>query len=114
MNSPKVYVTQVPLRRDNGTSALVPSVNIAPASEHGEVVIMMPPRANFFATQDLVKQLREHLKNYDYEAGDSIVVLGDPAVIAVACAILGKLYSRFTVLKWDKNVGRYIPARVVV
>jgi hypothetical protein len=61
-----------------------------------------------------VKQLREKLEHYDYEAGDSIVAMGDPSVIAVACAILGKLHGRFQVLKWDKNVGRYIPSHVSV
>jgi hypothetical protein len=111
---PKVYITQVPNRRDPATNTFVPTVNIAPAAEHGEPVILMPPRASFYATGDLVKQLREKLEHYDYEAGDSIVAMGDPSVIAVACAILGKLHGRFQVLKWDKNVGRYIPSHVSV
>ena len=111
---PKVYITQVPHRRDPETRAFVPAVNIAPASEHGELVVMMPPRAAFHATADLVRQLREHLKDYDQEAGDCIVALGDPAIIAVACAILGKMHGRFTVLKWDRNVGRYLPALVSI
>lgn len=108
---PKVYVTQVPHRKDNRTGAFVPSVNISPASEHGDIVIMMPPRATFFATADLLKQLGDHLKDYDYDAGDSIVVLGDPVVIAAACALLGSKGS-FTVLRWDKNLGRYTPVRI--
>ena len=111
---PKVFVTQVPHRRDPDTNAFVPSVNLTPACEHGELVVMMAPRAAFFATNDLVKQLREHLYHYDYEAGDSIIALGDPSVIAVAFAILGKDKGKFIVLKWDKNVGRYLPSRVVV
>lgn len=114
MNKPKVYITQVPHRRDPETRAYVPSINIAPAAEHGELVVMMPPRASFFATSDLVKQMKEHLQNYDYEAGDCLVAMGDPAVIAVAFAILGKQNGRFTVLKWDRNVGRYLPAHVHV
>ena len=111
---PKVYITQVPNRRDPETNTFVPTVNIAPAAEHGEPIILMPPRSSFFATSDLVKQLREKLEHYDYEAGDSIVAMGDPAVIAVACAILGKLHGRFRVLKWDKNLRRYIPSHVSV
>lgn len=110
----KVYITQVPHRRDPDTRAFVPAVNIAPAAEHGELIVMMPPRAAFHATADLAKQLREHLKDYDYEAGDSLVAMGDPAVIAVACAILGKMHGKFRVLKWDRNTGRYLPAHVSV
>lgn len=107
----KVYITQVPHRKDHKTGAFVPSVNVSPAAEHGEIVIMMPPRASFFATADLLKQLNEHLKNYDYEAGDSLIVLGDPVVIAAACALLGSKGS-FTILRWDRNLGRYTPARI--
>src|SRR5512147_1853638 len=105
----KVYITQVPHKKDVSTGAFVPAINITPAGEHGELVVMMPPRAAFHATSDLVKQMRDHLKNYDYEAGDSLVALGDPAIIAVACAILGKMHGKFIVLKWDRNVGRYLP-----
>lgn len=114
MKTPKVYITQIPHRRDPETNAFVPSINIAPAAEHGELVVMMPPRASFFATGDLVKQMKEHLQNYDYEAGDCLVAMGDPAVIAVAFAILGKTVGRFTVLKWDRNVSRYLPTHIQV
>lgn len=110
----KVYVTQVPNRKDPATNSFVPSVNIAPAAEHGELVIMMPSFAPFHATADLVKQLKEKLKDYNYEDGDSIVALGDPAIIAVAFAILGKQFGRFTILKWDRMVGRYLPSTISI
>jgi hypothetical protein len=114
MNQATVYVTQVPHKKDKETGAFVPTVNLSPAGEFGKLVVMMPPRAAFFSTGDLVNQMREHLYNYDIEKGDSIVALGDPAVIAVAFAILGKEKGKFIVLKWDKNSGRYLPSRVVV
>lgn len=110
----RVFITQIPHRRDRETGAFVPSVNISPAAEHGELVVMMPPRAAFHATADLVDQLESYLDDYDYEAGDSIVALGDPAIIAVAFAILGKQHGSFVVLKWDRNVGRYIQTHVHV
>lgn len=75
---------------------------------------MMPPHAPFHATADLVKQLWEHLKSYDYERGDALVAMGDPAVIAVACALLGRHHGRFIILKWDRNVSRYLPSHVNV
>ena len=110
----KVYVTQIPHRKDKETNSFVPTVNIAPASEYGEIVVMMPPRASFHATSDLVRQLKEHLVDYNYEAGDCLVALGDPAVIAVACAILGKLHGKFSVLRWDKNIGRYTTSHIAI
>ena len=110
----KVFVTQVPTRRDSATDSFVPTVNINPAAEHGEIVVMMPPRAAFYATDDLVRQLREHLKDYDFERGDSIVPLGDPAIMAAAFALLGSMKGKFIVLKWDRQIGRYVPAQVKV
>lgn len=109
---PKVYVTQVPYRRDNATGDLMPSVNVSPAAEHGEIVIMMPPRVAFHNTIDMVKELRVILQNYNYRDGDCVIPLGDPSVIAATFGILGHKHNSFTVLKWDKNIGRYIQARI--
>lgn len=111
---PKVFITQLPHKRDPVTKALVPSVNITPATEYGELVFMMPPQAAFHATGDLVAQLKKHLKDYDFEGGDSIVALGDPAIIAVAFGILGKYHGKFSVLKWDRQICRYAKSRVSV
>ncbi len=110
----KVYVTQIPHRFDRDTRKFTPSVNISSAEEHGEVVVMLEPTASFHATEDITRQLRDKLKDYDYEAGDSIVFLGDPAIIALACAILSHKFGRFTLLKWDRSLMRYLAARIIV
>lgn len=111
---PNVYITQIPNRRDEQTETFVPTVNVNPAKEHGELIVMMPSFSAFHASADLVKQLEEKLKDYDYEAGDTIMALGDPAIIAVAFAILGKTRSKFTILKWDRIVKRYLPTKIVI
>ena len=111
---PTVYITQVPHRRDQDTRAFVPAFDIAPAAEHGELVVMMPPQAPFYATDDLVRQLRFHLMKYDCDGGDSLIAMGDPSVIAAASALLGRMHGRFRLLKWDRNVGRYLPALINV
>lgn len=51
------------------------------------------------------------LNEYDYDAGDCIIAMGDPVVMAAAFAILGRM-GAFTVLRWDRNLGRYAPIRV--
>lgn len=114
MQKSKVYVTQIPERRDKTTGQFYPVVDISSAEEHGEIVIMMPAQARFYATNDLVKSLKGYLEDYDYEAGDSIVALGDPSIMAAAFALLGKLHGKFIVLKWDRNLGRYVPSHVSV
>ena len=108
----KVYVTQIPHRRDEATGAFVPTINIAPAQEHGELIVMMPARASFHATTDLVKQLRNHLVRYDYDAGDVLGALGDSSIIAIASGLLGQLHGKFSVLKWDRMLGRYVKTKI--
>lgn len=110
----KVFITQVPNRRDEATKTFVPTVNISPASEYGDIVVMMPANAQFHATGDLIAQMRKHLKDYDYEAGDCIVSLGDPAIVAVAFGMLGAMFGKFTILKWDKHLSRYLPSRIIL
>jgi len=109
--SKKVFVTQIPHRLDGQT--LIPAINIGPASEFGEIEIMFPPRANFFATNILVKQLEEKLNDYNFDNGDSLLPLGDPVLLAAACAILGKR-GDFRVLRWDKNIKRYTQSTIIL
>jgi len=109
---PNVYVTQIPHRRDGATGSLVPAFNLTPAEEHGKLVVMMPPQAAFHATGELTRQLRDKLQAYNYEDGDSVLLLGDTTLVAAAAALLGKLRFKFAVLRWDRNLGRY--TRVVI
>lgn len=104
----KVFITQIPHRRDQETKALVPSVNIGPAHEHGDVVIMLPAQTSFYATADLIDNVSNHLQAYSFDDGDTLVAMGDPSVIAAACAYLGARFGRFSVLKWDKQLGKYL------
>lgn len=108
----KIYITQVPHKRDRETGALTPTVNINPANEHGELVVMMPPRASFYNIADTIRQLREHLKKYDYLAGDALLALGDPCIIGAAAAILAQSKGPFKMLKWERNLGRYLPVEI--
>lgn len=103
----KVYVTQIPVRRDPSTGASAPAMNITPASAFGSIIVMMPPRAAFIDTAELITQLRAHLDSYSLPDKDCLLPIGDPVIMAAACAILGER-GGFNVLKWDKNMGRYL------
>jgi len=107
-----VYVTQVPHRNDPHTKTFTPTVNISPAMEHGRIVVLMPPRASFLTTHELLQQLRAQLATYSIQNGDCLLALGDPIISASAIAILA-VKGAFTVLRWDKNLGRYAAAQIV-
>lgn len=106
-----VYVTHIPHRRDPVTQNFSPAINVSPASEHGEIVVMMPPRASYVETDYLIKRLLYALKDYDFEKGDSLLPLGDPALIASAVYVLAAK-GPFNLLRFDKKIGKYTKIRV--
>lgn len=104
---PIVYVSQLPHKLDPLTGTYVPAYKIDPAYEHGTVQILVPPRAPFTHASQLVPQLGA-LANYNFTAGDCLLLLGDPVVIATIVALVA-LKGEFRVLRWDRNMGRYVP-----
>ena len=107
-----VYVPQIPRRKDKDTDKFVPTVNITPAEEHGEIIILLPSNASFYAVGDLVDQLRPQMKAYDFAAGDSVVAIGDPSIMAVVFGLLATYHGRFWLLKWDRMTGHYSKSKI--
>lgn len=105
---PKVFVTQLPSRLEEG--AWVPSVDVTPAKEHGDLVFLLPPGMNQPTAETVVPQLQAKLT--DFSAEDFLLPMGDPVVMAAAAAILGAQISGFKMLKWDRHTKRYNVYRV--
>lgn len=110
---PTVYVTQLPHRRNPETGTSVPTYNIGPAAEHGDVAILFPPQAPFHDGASLIRQLRVALAGYSFADGDSVIVLGDIFISSAAIAVLAQR-GPFTVLRWDRNLGRYLKCAINV
>lgn len=108
----KVFITQIPERR-TADGAFVPTVNIAPASEFGDIIVLCERSASIWKSDELVRDLRKKLKFYNAET-DFLVALGDPSIIAAAFAILGKDYGAISLLKWDRIIKRYLPTKIRV
>lgn len=103
----KVYAPQVPSKFDPATKLWVPSINLDPARQFGEVVVMLPPNANRLHINPLVVALREQMK--DFSAEDYIVAVGDPSLIAAAaCIAVKKTGGLLRILKWDRQTSSYI------
>lgn len=111
-NDARVYVTQIPHRRDSATGTFVPVFNLHPAEEFGRLEIMMPPRAAYIGTAELLQQVQERLADYSYERGDAVLLLGDTSIVAATVATLARRPgAKFCVLRWDRLIQRY--SRVV-
>lgn len=109
--TPKVYITQVPVRK-NSKEQLVPAINVNTAREYGELDIIFPGQFSYANISDIIKIMHEKLKDYDFESGDKLLPLGDPGICAIANGLLAQMFGEWSILKWDKNAGRYFPTDI--
>jgi len=59
----------------------------------------------------LIYKLRSLLKNYT--PNDSLLLVGDPAIIGVACSIVSDITNgRYKLIKWDKQERKYYPIEI--
>lgn len=109
----KVFITQVPSRRDRSTNVWVPTVDVSPAEEFGEVEVLLPSGAQFFAHNEVVRLIRERLNKLDYTPDDYILPLGNPIIMAVTCVIAARRGNNsLKILVWDKQTSRYIASEI--
>lgn len=108
---PKVFVPQQPSRYDSATQLWVPTVNLDPASKHGQIIVLLPPEANRLHTAPLVEVLKERMAGYSDE--DFIVAVGDPTLmVAAACIAAKRTHGLVRMLKWDRRAGDYVSVEI--
>ena len=109
----RVFVTQEP-RTFTKIVDGVPEkreVNLSPALDYGSLEVLLPRHKTIldagFVTRDLIHKLD------DFSENDFILPLGDPVVMGLVCAIASKKTGgRFTILRWDRQEGKYYPVKV--
>ena len=81
--------------------------NIRSAEKFGDLKICLPDnRQMILSSGPLTFKLQQELK--DFNDNDYLLLIGDPALIAVAGAIASENNNgRFKVLKWDRNEMKY-------
>lgn len=103
---PKIYVPQLPSRRDSGTNSWVPTINLEPARLFGDIVVVLPPEASRLPISKIKPLLEEAMSDYSKE--DCVLALGDPTVYAVAaCIAMRKAGGLLRMLKWDRLSSSY-------
>jgi hypothetical protein len=104
---PRVFVPQMPSRYDTDLRMWVPTVNLAPASKHGDVIVMLPPQANRLHTAPLIQIIKDRME--DCNEQDFIVAVGDPSLIAAAaCIATRRTGGLLRMLKWDRQTSDYL------
>jgi len=81
--------------------------NIRSAEKFGDLKIVLPDnRQIVLSSGPLTFKLKQELK--DFNDDDYLLLIGDPAIIAVAGAIAADVNNgRFKILKWDRNEMKY-------
>ena len=81
--------------------------NVRSAEKFGDLkVVLSDNRQMVLSSGPLTFKLKQELK--DFNDKDYLLLIGDPAIIAVAGAIAADINNgRFKVLKWDRNEMKY-------
>ena len=89
-----------------------PYINVLGAADYGEIVVLFESgRQIMFSPQPAIRKLKRKLK--DFDDGDYLLMMGDPAAMGIACCIAAEMNrGRFNILKWDKKQQRYYPVTI--
>ena len=95
-----------------GTQSGNPKINIMGASSYGKIKFLLPEFSQIiFSPGPLIFKLRKGLK--DFKEGDHLLLIGDPALIGVACSIVSDITNgKYNLLKWDKQERKYYPIEI--
>ena len=81
--------------------------NIRSAEKFGELKVCLPDNKQIILSSGpLAFRLQQTLK--DFNDNDYLLLIGDPAIIAICGALAAKVNNgKFKVLKWDRNEKKY-------
>tara|TARA_R110002020_G_scaffold200213_1_gene402306 strand:+ start:1229 stop:1543 length:315 start_codon:yes stop_codon:yes gene_type:complete len=81
--------------------------NVRSAEKFGDLKVLLPDNKQIvLSSGPLTHKLQKELK--DFNENDYLLLIGDPAIIAVAGAIVGNINNgKFKVLKWDRDEKKY-------
>ena len=85
-------------------------INFLPAEQHGELVVVVAGPTNptsLKRTFELMKRKMSGITKNDW-----LIACGNPALIALAGAIMGQKCGCVRILSWDQQAQRYVAAEV--
>jgi len=90
----------------------VPGRNILGARVYGDLKVLLPSNVNIvLSPAPTIRRLRQALKKFSNS--DFLLLMGDPAVIGLACVIASEInVGRFSILKWDRIEKDYYPVMI--
>lgn len=103
---PRVYVPMQPAKLDPATRLWIPTANLKPAEQYGELVIMFQQTVSRAPSDLVIEELRAKMN--DFGDDDYVCAVGDPALIAAAACIAARRNGgRVRLLRWDRQAHGY-------
>jgi len=97
-NSRTVWVVQVDNTKD-----------MSEAKKFGQLKAVFGKPRKPYDTENMISRARHVLK--EWQSGDYLLMIGDPALCAVALGLVHELTEVVNILSWDRNSFQYIPQR---
>lgn len=103
----KVFIPNLPTRHDEATQQRVPSLDLNPAAQFGELVTLTEgPISDLPALRSARDVIRTKTLK-DIGPGDCILCVGDVALTALCIAYALTRNGAVTILRWDRNKRSY-------
>ena len=97
-NTRTVYVVQVDNNKD-----------LSDAKKYGSLRAIFGNPRKPYNTERMVGKARYVLSSW--QPGDYVLMIGDPALCAVALTIIAEKTDVINLLSWDRNTFQYLPQR---
>lgn len=107
---PNVYIPHIATRFNHETQRVEQVFDFSAASMHGTPVTILDSNDNPVFLAQLTPKIRKALENFSED--DRLIAVGDPAVIGICCAIIGRRQRVINMLKWDRKLQSYTNVEV--
>ena len=87
--------------------------NLSAAMKFGDRIVSCLPQDYqvYTETEDTANRIADAL--HSFETGDYLLLIGDPILIGLTCAIAFMRNDSVKVLKWDAQTRTYVPITLV-
>ena len=100
---PKVFVASLPTRWDAATKKQVPSLDLNPAMEFGELVILSEGRKTILEMDETLEAVCDRAG--EFKDGDYLLMIGDPIINAAFYSAIENLdgVADINCLRWVRK-----------
>lgn len=113
MMRPRVFVPQIPMKMELGTSRLVPKFDtLDAAKEYGDLVVLVEHHLAFAGRKECIDKIVYELR--DYRDDDYFLAMGSQFFMMIAAIVISNRVPHVNMLEWSSRERQYIRSTVDV